>query len=199
MIRKINPKKLLGRVERALKDSDIKRIPLSHKMRVTEIVLKICRLKKGFGMFIILGWRKKWWRKYAGVPDETQDIFWRHHLNIYQESIKIQRTVSFDGAILINRKGEIIDSGIMIEGLRPTKTAFKVNPGGKNNDLSKKFGFKRKIHMRHLSAISASYELKNTTIFTISEETGDFHIFEKGRIIFSTVKKEGYEVDATFP
>ncbi len=187
MIRKLDPKKLLSEIENSLRNSEA-RASLSREMGVAEIILKICRRKKEkFGMFVILGWRKKWWKKYAGIADETQDIFRRHHLNINQASIKIQKTVNFDGAILINKKGEIIDSGILIEGLRPTKTAFKVNPGNKlSDDLSKRFGFKEKVHMRHLSAISASYELKGTTIYTVSEETGDFHIFEKGRIIFST-------------
>ena len=160
-------------------------------MKVVEIILTICRRKKkGFGMFVVLGWREKKWKKYADISDKSQDIFRYHHLNIYQEPTNIEKTINFDGAILINRRGEIIDSGIIIEGLRPKETAFKINAAGHYSDLSERFGFKWKVHMRHLSAITASYKFKNTTIFTVSDETGDFHIFEKGRIIFSTVEEE---------
>jgi DNA integrity scanning protein DisA with diadenylate cyclase activity len=95
-------------------------------------------------------------------------------------------TINFDGAILIDDYGNILHSGTMIEGLHPRATADKLNPH-RTIDLSSQFGFKRKVHMRHITAITSSYFFKDIIVFTISEETNDFHIFKNGKIIYSTV------------
>ena len=57
---------------------------------------------------------------------------------------------------------------------------------GKFSDLSEQFQFNQKVHSRHLFAIASSYVFEGTTVFTVSEESGRLHIFEKGRIIYST-------------
>jgi DNA integrity scanning protein DisA with diadenylate cyclase activity len=44
--------------------------------------------------------------------------------------------------------------------------------------------------MRHIAAITSSYLFKDTTIFTVSEETNALHIFENGKIVYSTVRGE---------
>jgi DNA integrity scanning protein DisA with diadenylate cyclase activity len=156
-------------------------------------MLNLMRERKSFGMFVVLGWKNKW-QKYADTPDDHQDIFARHHINIMKikparQRSGITKTINFDGAILIDRHGNILNSGAMIEGLRPRATAKKLNPN-RTGDLSSQFGFKHKVHMRHIAAITSSYLFKNTTIFTVSEETNDLHIFENGKIIYSTVRGE---------
>jgi DNA integrity scanning protein DisA with diadenylate cyclase activity len=78
---------------------------------------------------------------------------------------------------------------VTIEGLRPSLVARKINPG-RFSDLSEQFGFRKKVHTRHLSAIAASYFFDGTTVFTVSEETDDFHMFENGKIIYSTIAGE---------
>lgn len=165
-------------------------LPISLKMKTAELVLNLMAHQKDFGFFIILGWQDKW-RDYTDISDITQDIFFAHHINIneienhadwYRE---VESTVGFDGAILIDTAGEIAHSGIILEGLRPRAIANKLNPG-RFADLSEQFGFKRKVHSRHLFAIASSYIFKNTTVFTVSEETGAFHIFEGGKITYST-------------
>ncbi len=165
-------------------------LPVSLKVKTVELVLNLMKDEKNFGLFVILGWQDRW-QEYTDVSDSTQDIFVRHHINVadienhidwYRE---VESTVGFDGAILINVDGDIVNSGVMIEGLRPKMVAGKINPG-RFQDLSDQFGFKRKVHTRHLSAITASYIFKNTTVFTVSEETSTFHIFENGKIVYST-------------
>ncbi len=184
----------LKKIEQTLKKSRIK-LPISLKLKLAELILNLMvRRKKRFGLFIILGWKNKW-KKFTDVSDITQDIFTHHHVNIMNIKIGERRhydigiTVNFDGAILINNRGEIVHSGVIIEAMRPGIVANKINPGH-FKDLSEQFGFKKKVHLRHLTAITASYVFKNTTVFTVSEETSSFHIFEKGRIIYSTVLKE---------
>lgn len=184
-------KKSLIKVEKALEKSPVKTIaPLAPKLKLAELILHLMKRKRSFGLFVILGWQNKW-RKFTDMPDVDQDIFARRHINIMRIKAGRRRrrdvsaTVNFDGAILISSNGELLRSGVMIEGLRPRAVAEKINPG-KFRDLSEQFGFKEKVHLRHLTAITASYVFRGTTIYTVSEETGNFHIFENGRIIYST-------------
>ena len=161
------------------------------KMRVVEIILNLMYARqKHFGLFVIVGWQRKW-NEHLDISDSEQDIFGHHRtnlMNIKKREIKryaISTTVNFDGAILINKNGEVLHSGVLIEGLRPKVVAHKIHPGT-FKDLSEQFGFKNKVHTRHLSAITASYIFKNTTVFTVSEEDDSFHIFERGRILYSS-------------
>lgn len=182
----IDVEKTLKNISKALAKSKNK-IPLELKIRLSRIILNLMNRRDGFGLFVILGWQEKW-NKYTDMPDKTQDIYVKNPVNVMEAGKKdanydIESTVNFDGAILINDKGDILHSGYMIEGLRPKEIAEKVRPG-KYKDLSEQFGFKVKVHLRHLSAISASYIFDDTTVFTVSEETDNFHIFEKGKIVF---------------
>lgn len=188
-------KKSLVKVGKALEKSPGKTIaPLAPKLKLAELILYLMKRKRPFGLFVILGWQNKW-RKFTDLPDVYQDIFVKRHINIMRIKAgqhrrrDVSSTVNFDGAILIDRRGNLLHSGAMIEGLRPRLIAEKINPG-EFRDLSEQFGFNKKVHSRHLTAITASYVFKNTTVFTISEDTGSFHIFENGRIIHSTIPGE---------
>jgi len=167
------------------KKSKIK-FPEKLRLKMSEIILRLMNRKKAFGLFVVVGWQSKW-RKYTDLPDAGQDIYTKHHQNILKHykthKYDIETTVNFDGAILIDKKGNIVHSGIIIEGLRPRVVAERINPG-KFKDLSEQFGFKGKVHSRHLSAITASYLFKGTTVFTVSEENDSFHVFENGKIIY---------------
>ncbi len=181
------PPKTTSKISKILERSKVK-LPISLKIKLAELILGFRSRKKKFGLFVILGWQTKWW-KFTDVPDSNQDIFTHRHINImnikngHKRYRDIAATLNFDGAILINAKGQVTHSGIIIEGLRPRIVARKINPGH-FADLSEQFGFRRKVHTRHLSAIVASYVFKNTAVFTVSEETGTFHIFEEGKIIY---------------
>src|SRR3989338_2018015 len=184
----IDVEKSLKHINNGLAKSKVN-LPLELKIRLSRLILNLMNRRDGFGLFVILGWQDKW-NKFTDMPDSKQDIYAKHHINVMEAGKKgaihyeIESTVNFDGAILVNRKGEILHSGLMIEGLKPHEVANKINPG-EFKDLSEQFGFKEKVHLRHLSAISASYVFKNTTVFTVSEETGTLHIFEGGKIIYS--------------
>lgn len=181
--------KQLSKIASTLLESRVN-IPFPVKMRVAEVILNLMyRRTKHFGLFIIVGWRREW-SDHLVISDSEQDIYGKHHTNLMEikkreiKKYAISTTVNFDGAILINKDGEILRSGVLIEGLRPKVVAEKINPGT-FKDLSEQFGFKNKVHTRHLSAITASYIFKNTTVFTVSEEDDSFHIFEKGKIVYS--------------
>lgn len=165
-------------------------LPFALKMKTAELILRLRnRKKRDFGLFVIVGWQRKW-HEYLDISDSGQDIFNDHHIDIMRldpgkrRRVDVSATVDFDGAILVDRQGAIIHSGVFIEGLRPRVVAEKLNPG-RFDDLSEQFGFETKVHARHLAAISASYIFKGTTVFTVSEENGAFHIFEGGRIVHS--------------
>jgi hypothetical protein len=164
-------------------------LPIDLKLMTAEAILDLMSRRKNFGLFVILGWQRKW-RNYLDIADSGQDLFAKDHHLIYEEPSgrhrfhDIGETAHFDGAILIDRRGAIIHSGVMIEGMRPRAVAEKVRPG-RFKDLSEQFGFSTKVHTRHLTAIAASYAFKGTTVFTVSEESDAFHVFEGGRIVHS--------------
>lgn len=185
--KQIDVNKTLVKIKQALKNSKIL-ISLENKLALSEIVLNIMNRRRAFGLFIILGWHNKW-KKFIDTPDSGQDIYKKHHVNLKDlikegKHYRVESTLDFDGAILVDKDGNILDSGIIIEGLRPKVVANKIHPG-KFKDLSQQFGFKGKVHSRHLSAITASYIFKDTTVFTVSEENDSFHVFENGRIVYS--------------
>ncbi len=186
-VRVLDIEKMLYELKNVFQRSKIK-FPEKLRLKTSKLILKLMNQKRGFGLFVILGWQDKW-RKFTDLPDSGQDIYVKHRQNILEHykthKYDFETTVNFDGAILIDRHGNIIHSGIIIEGLRPRVIADKLNPG-KFKDLSEQFGFRGKVHSRHLSAITASYVFKGTTIFTVSEENDSFHVFENGKIIYST-------------
>ena len=166
------------------------KLPPVLKLRVAALILRLMDHRKKFGLFVIVGWQRKW-QKYLDISDSHQDIFVGHHIDIMHigpgehHERDVRATVDFDGAVLIDRRGVIIHSGVFIEGLRPKIIAEKLNPG-RFRDLSEQFGFETNVHARHLAAITASYVFKGTTVFTVSEENDTFHMFEGGRIIYHT-------------
>jgi len=185
-VRKLKVGKILKELKVVFRGSKIK-FPEKLRLKTSKIILQLMNRKRGFGLFVILGWKSRW-NKYTDMPDMQQDIYKKHHQNLFKHyhshKHDIETTVNFDGAILIDAKGNIVHSGIIIEGLRPGVVADRINPG-KFKDLSEQFGFKGKVHSRHLSAITASYIFQGTTVFTVSEENDSFHVFENGKIIYS--------------
>ncbi|OGY63582.1 MAG: hypothetical protein A3I24_01395 [Candidatus Harrisonbacteria bacterium RIFCSPLOWO2_02_FULL_41_13b] len=168
---------------------------LDLKLRFHTLLKSLVRVQKNpFGMIIVLGWRDQWSDRHTSVPDSDQNIFSELPLNIAHKSDGeildiLKRTVDFDGAILADSQGCILASGIYLENMKPKEAAKEMGlrPG---KDLSETFGFKRKVHARHLTAIAASYRLENTVVYVVSEEDGSLRAFENGRIIVSTVYGE---------
>ena len=87
-------------------------------------MLGLMARQKDFGMFVILGWERKW-QKYADTADVSQDIFAQHHVNIMdmgaisRKKDSIADTIEFDGAVLVddhgNRGGPRPEEGRRIE------------------------------------------------------------------------------------
>ena len=185
--KQIDVNKTIAKIRQALRKSKTQ-VSLNTKIMLIEVILNIMNRRRAFGLFVILGWNNKW-NSFTDTPDSGQDIYKKHHVNLKDlvkegKHYRVESTLDFDGAILIDKDGKILDSGIIIEGLRPKVVANKINPG-KFKDLSEQFGFKGKVHSRHLSAIAASYIFKGTTAVTVSEENDSFHVFENGRIVYS--------------
>ncbi len=185
--KQIDVNKTIAKIRQALRKSKT-HASLNTKLILSEVILNVMNRRRAFGLFVILGWQDKW-NSFTDTPDSGQDIYKKHHVNLKDlvkegKHYKVESTLDFDGAILINKNGKILDSGIIIEGLRPKVVANKIHPG-RFKDLSEQFGFKGKVHSRHLSAVAASYIFKGTTVFTVSEENDSFHVFENGRIVYS--------------
>ena len=112
----------LRHIQRALLRSSTT-IPFDVKSKMAELILTLMEYRKDFGIFIILGWKQKKWDRYADTPDISQDIFAQNNRNIMdippprQRRKGIIQTVNFDGAILIDGKGNILHSGVMIANL----------------------------------------------------------------------------------
>ncbi len=160
------------------------------------LVLKalIKRKRSRFGMLVVYNWKKEWFEDFASFPDSDQNLFQEENFDFlnasFDKSLEVFSSMSdFDGAVILSNKGLIIASGVYLEKMEPKSVAAKITEG-KFSDLSEAFGFYKKVHTRHLSGVACSYKLDGTTVFAVSEEDGSLRAFEKGKIVFSTIKKE---------
>lgn len=170
-------------------------IPLELKLKIFALLKRLkSRRHRPFGMLIILGWNPKWNKFHTSIPDIRQNIFKKGNFNLARASqkntlAKLAVIANFDGAILVSPTGLLMASGVYLEKMNPKMVAKRIS-STRTEDLSAAFGFLRKVHSRHLVAVAASYMLKGTTVFVVSEEAGSIHIFEEGKIIYSTLVKE---------
>lgn len=170
-------------------------IAAKHKLAILEAIHRItANAKKEFGLLIILGWKEQWRKEYALLTDIQQNIFRYRASRLLNRPTRgvinaIKKTKYFDGAILIRRKGYASASGIFLTNLNP-KLLVEHLEHKIVHDFSRTLGFKEKVHSRHLIAITASWQLKQTTVYTVSEETKTIRIYENGRIIYSTIPTE---------
>lgn len=137
---------------------------------------------ESYGFILVLGWRKEFEEKHMLEPDREQNIFKEKEINIMDEKAKqmIFSTRFFDNAILVDNSGKILHSGIMLRNLDPMKMFEEM-----------KIPYEHKsCHSRHMTAIAASWYLKDTTVFTLSEETNILRIYQDGKRIFSSSPKE---------
>lgn len=165
------------------------------KIKVYELLIKLQKLRRSaFGFLLVLGWEKRWTKEFVSFPDASQNIFKNEELDLNkteEDKIlkKLLRITDFDGAVLVDKKGKVIASGVYLENMRPAQVIAAI--GKKNfSDLSEAFGFYKKVHTRHLSGVACSYWFSDTLVYVISEEDRSFRIFENGKIIYSTYRKE---------
>jgi len=114
-------------------------------------------------MLVVYNFDEEWFDKFCSFPDVSQNIFKdknKYFKNPLNEIVNIfLLTTDFDGAILINNRGLVLASGVFLENIKAKEVALHLNPQ-KAEDLSAAFGFKKKVHTRHLTAIALSYVLK---------------------------------------
>jgi hypothetical protein len=92
-----------------------------------------------------------------------------------------------DGAIVVDREGKVVRVGAQLINL-DTKKILKDRRREVlcDDNPTKILGFGNDVGTRHTSALVASYQHKGAKVITLSEETGDLRVYEKGRIIAST-------------
>lgn len=165
------------------------------KLRVYESLLRLkTDIKKPFGFLMVLGWKNEWNEQYLSAPDVSQNIFERHpfyfeKISLSEAVSRLGRTVDFDGAVLISSRGRVFASGAYLENMKPKQTIEKMGVS-RYEDLSQAYGFSRKVHTRHLAGIAASYLLKSTLVYVVSEEDRSLRVFENGKIICSPYREE---------
>ncbi len=137
---------------------------------------------ESYGFIMVLGWKKEFDDKHLLETDKEQNIFKSKDVNLMEDKAKdmIFSTRFYDNAILVDNSGKILHSGIMLRNLDPLKMFAEM-----------KIPYDHKsCHSRHMTAIAASWHLKDTTVFTLSEETNILRIYQDGRRIFSSNPKE---------
>ncbi len=137
---------------------------------------------ESYGFLIVLGWKKEFEENHILEPDPEQNLFKEKNISIYSDKAKdlVFTTRFFDNAILVDNYGNIVHSGIMLRNLDPLKMF---------EEMKIKYDH-RSCHSRHMTAIAASYYLKNTTVFTLSEETNILRVYQDGKRIYSSDPKE---------
>lgn len=100
-------------------------------------------------------------------------------------SEEINKIAYEDNAVLILKSNIIYATNVQLVDINPSiiyKDKKVCNP-------HEFFGFKQKVNSRHFSALGASYHLKGTIVYTLSE-TSIIRRFQKGMLTFSTLEEE---------
>lgn len=155
--------------------------------RTYEILDSIRNEEHGHGITIVLGYYKD---LNAHVAAMAEDVFEStcEHINDIHMKDRIRLIREVDGVILVNPEGQMLHSGMFFIA-NPLKVLKEMNFYKKDISLPEQFGFARLVGTRHISSISASYNMPNTLVFTLSENN-EIRIFNNGRIIFSEISEE---------
>lgn len=96
-----------------------------------------------------------------------------------------------DGAVVVDQEGKVVRVGAQLTNL-DTKRILRERKKeyGKMENPALLLGFCGEVGTRHTSALVASYKHQGIQVVTLSEESGDIRVYESGRIIASTNKKD---------
>ena len=141
----------------------------------------------GHGITIVLGYHSE---VSSHVAAMSEDVFEStcEHLNDIHMKDRIRLIREVDGVILVSPTGQMLHSGMFFI-VNPLKILQNMNVYKKEMGLPEQFGFARLVGTRHISSISASYNMPGTLVFTLSENN-EMRIFNNGRIIFSELPEE---------
>jgi len=96
-----------------------------------------------------------------------------------------------DGAIVVNNAGKVVRVGAQLTNLDTRRVLHERRKElGKHYSPPALLGFSGEVGTRHTSALAAAYKHPGTKIVTLSEESGDIRVYENGKIIASTNKKD---------
>ena len=155
--------------------------------RTYEILDAIRNEEHGHGITIVLGYHSDISGHVAGMAEDVFESTCEHINDIHmKDRIRLIREV--DGVILVSPSGQMLHSGMFFI-VNPLKILQNMNVYKKELGLPEQFGFARLVGTRHISSISASYNMPNTLVFTLSENN-EIRMFNNGRIIFSEIPEE---------
>lgn len=95
-----------------------------------------------------------------------------------------------DGAVIVDDSGRVVRVGAQLINLDTRKLLKERKKEFGKEHPAKLLGFSEDVGTRHTSAIVASYKHPGVRIVTLSEESGDIRIYENGRILASTNRKD---------
>lgn len=96
-----------------------------------------------------------------------------------------------DGAVVVDQDGKVARVGAQLTNLDTKKLIReRKKEHGRMENPARLLGFCEEVGTRHTSAIVASYKHQGIQVVTLSEESGDIRVYENGRIIASTNKKD---------
>ena len=173
-------KDILSNLNLVLSDYDL-------VFRVYEILDSIRNEEHGHGITIVLGYHPE---INSHVAAMSEDVFEStcEHINDMHMKDRVRLIREVDGVILVNPQGQMLHSGMFFI-VNPLKVLQNMNVYNKELSLPEQFGFARLVGTRHISSISASYNMPDTLIFTLSENN-EIRVFNNGRIIFSEISEE---------
>ncbi len=142
------------------------------------------------GYLIVTGFDKENNIHLSNTINGTKHYLIDSALNGDLSELFMRQLAHIDGAIIIGKDYTLYRIGArLLNNIEPDQTAKALGREISDNEWET-FGFAHEINTRHINALYASYLMPETIIFTMSGKTGDIRIYEKGRIIDSTIKTE---------
>lgn len=155
--------------------------------RTYEILDAIRNEEHGHGITIVLGYHNEVSNHVASMAEDVFESTCEHINDMHmKDRVRLIREV--DGVILVGPTGQMLHSGMFFIA-NPLKVLKEMNVYKKEVSLPEQFGFARLVGTRHISSISASYNMPGTLIFTLSENN-EIRVFNNGRIILSEIPEE---------
>ncbi len=169
----------------ALDGSTVRNVPKEVKLRAVHLLQNVNRLYgRNFGFILILGYRRCWERYLVKMGLGSGAVIDASIMDGSGLQTLVQNRRN-DGAIILDDYGKVIHTKIYVDipvmkilrELGYWRSPFAVPKG-----------------TRHHTALAASYALSNAAegvcVITSSEEDGSIRIFERGKILYSSLQKE---------
>ncbi|MFH1637855.1 MAG: hypothetical protein ABIB71_05505 [Candidatus Woesearchaeota archaeon] len=156
-------------------------------LRAYEILSSIRDGTEGHGITLVLGFDPL--LHHRTVMDMTDDIFedGKEHINDPHMKDKIQDNREIDGAMLLDKNGKMVHSGMFFVA-NPRYVLRKMGLE-RDGSLPENFGFSKPVGTRHICSIGASWKMKDSFVFVLSENR-EVRLFHNGMIAYSDYPEE---------